>query len=124
MQALDREEFARHGADMFLVGGGDAVAPLACLLIQIVPAGKPTTREKVVFDKGKRPLDPCRAVRVPALMRHKTESEAFGERLHLGHGNHLPPGATQYHHMRVVDHHRSEERRVGKECRSRWSPYH
>ena len=22
------------------------------------------------------------------------------------------------------DHHRSEERRVGKECRSRWSPYH
>ena len=26
---------------------------------------------------------------------------------------------------RAVDyHHRSEERRVGKECRSRWSPYH
>ena len=23
-----------------------------------------------------------------------------------------------------VDHNRSEERRVGKECRSRWSPYH
>ena len=23
-----------------------------------------------------------------------------------------------------VDHSRSEERRVGKECRSRWSPYH
>ena len=23
-----------------------------------------------------------------------------------------------------VDHIRSEERRVGKECRSRWSPYH
>ena len=22
------------------------------------------------------------------------------------------------------DHERSEERRVGKECRSRWSPYH
>ena len=22
------------------------------------------------------------------------------------------------------DHRRSEERRVGKECRSRWSPYH
>src|SRR5258706_10070586 len=27
----------------------------------------------------------------------------------------VAPGATQ---------HRSEERRVGKECRSRWSPYH
>ena len=24
----------------------------------------------------------------------------------------------------VVKHRRSEERRVGKECRSRWSPYH
>src|SRR2546427_7420562 len=24
----------------------------------------------------------------------------------------------------VADAHRSEERRVGKECRSRWSPYH
>ena len=25
---------------------------------------------------------------------------------------------------KVVDNLRSEERRVGKECRSRWSPYH
>ena len=25
---------------------------------------------------------------------------------------------------RLADHCRSEERRVGKECRSRWSPYH
>ena len=24
----------------------------------------------------------------------------------------------------VLQHQRSEERRVGKECRSRWSPYH
>ena len=24
----------------------------------------------------------------------------------------------------LVTHNRSEERRVGKECRSRWSPYH
>ena len=26
--------------------------------------------------------------------------------------------------MAPVEHLRSEERRVGKECRSRWSPYH
>src|SRR2546425_12275772 len=26
--------------------------------------------------------------------------------------------------LATVDHSRSEERRVGKECRSRWSPYH
>src|SRR5256885_1577379 len=30
------------------------------------------------------------------------------------------PGAT----LLALDHARSEERRVGKECRSRWSPYH
>src|SRR3712207_9491639 len=24
----------------------------------------------------------------------------------------------------IIEHARSEERRVGKECRSRWSPYH
>ena len=24
----------------------------------------------------------------------------------------------------IMDYSRSEERRVGKECRSRWSPYH
>ena len=45
--------------------------------------------------------------------------------------------AAQYQHMtKAAEHlqiaqpalsqaiHRSEERRVGKECRSRWSPYH
>src|SRR5712692_5488215 len=30
------------------------------------------------------------------------------------------PGAG----IRIAPHFRSEERRVGKECRSRWSPYH
>ena len=27
-------------------------------------------------------------------------------------------------HLKDLDQLRSEERRVGKECRSRWSPYH
>src|SRR6266478_562830 len=85
MRALDREQFARHGADMFLVGRVDAVAPLPRLLIQIVPTGKPAARQKVVFDKGEGTLDPRRAVGVAALMRHKVESEAFRERLHFGY---------------------------------------
>ena len=34
-------------------------------------------------------------------------------------------GTANYHIGRQPDHRsRSEERRVGKECRSRWSPYH
>src|SRR3712207_7729422 len=36
------------------------------------------------------------------------------------------PAVTSYEQMLKVfwEDHRSEERRVGKECRSRWSPYH
>ena len=32
--------------------------------------------------------------------------------------------ANAGYHVIVYDRRRSEERRVGKECRSRWSPYH
>src|SRR5256886_3265959 len=49
-------------------------------------------------------------------------------------GNHprgavqLHAGARMYYGTRIdgagIGQHRSEERRVGKECRSRWSPYH
>src|SRR3989449_10644428 len=31
---------------------------------------------------------------------------------------------VELHHSLAVEVQRSEERRVGKECRSRWSPYH
>ena len=33
------------------------------------------------------------------------------------------PGAEKLEQI-ILDKIRSEERRVGKECRSRWSPYH
>src|SRR5256885_2698557 len=33
-------------------------------------------------------------------------------------------GGIAYVQHELRDHYRSEERRVGKECRSRWSPYH
>src|SRR2546430_13734025 len=33
-------------------------------------------------------------------------------------------GGTKARLTQVLQHTRSEERRVGKECRSRWSPYH
>src|ERR1035438_2741251 len=40
---------------------------------------------------------------------------------HLGSETSMPPLASNYHGNTLR---RSEERRVGKECRSRWSPYH
>ena len=33
-------------------------------------------------------------------------------------------GTEELAHLEMVSTMRSEERRVGKECRSRWSPYH
>ena len=33
-------------------------------------------------------------------------------------------GKTELIDLDLVNTYRSEERRVGKECRSRWSPYH
>src|SRR3712207_7147012 len=36
----------------------------------------------------------------------------------------LPDGRPAQITFVTVDNDRSEERRVGKECRSRWSPYH
>ena len=41
----------------------------------------------------------------------------------------IPVGISNFEKIRnngfyYVDKTRSEERRVGKECRSRWSPYH
>jgi len=36
----------------------------------------------------------------------------------------VPPGKTLYIDPATGRAQRSEERRVGKECRSRWSPYH
>src|SRR2546430_15459716 len=36
----------------------------------------------------------------------------------------LDPDIRVFHQFLALLHERSEERRVGKECRSRWSPYH
>src|SRR5574337_2045256 len=37
---------------------------------------------------------------------------------------HVDPSSVQVLLSHLHADHRSEERRVGKECRSRWSPYH
>ena len=48
-------------------------------------------------------------------------SEAVLEKIH---GDRIELSRALVHHYGFSEHDRSEERRVGKECRSRWSPYH
>ena len=49
-------------------------------------------------------------------------AELIREKIHCADAAvHFFPGATQANFIVTA---RSEERRVGKECRSRWSPYH
>src|SRR5215472_4359004 len=87
---------------MFLVSGVDLVAPLASLLIEILPIGEGTSGQEVPFDKVEGPLHARRAVGMAELMGHEVKAETLGEGGHLGHGNHLATGAAQHHDMRVV----------------------
>ena len=42
----------------------------------------------------------------------------------LPHGEHFVITKCDFYFLKDTERSRSEERRVGKECRSRWSPYH
>src|SRR2546425_7475854 len=60
-----------------------------------------------------------------ALPRHFRTSTALArDDLHVERALAGSGPAAQFHRSRPPDGGRSEERRVGKECRSRWSPYH
>ena len=59
---------------------------------------------------------------------HKGKAVPAYRRTRLPCGWQLPGTVTQAvaddYHQQLREKYRSEERRVGKECRSRWSPYH
>src|SRR3712207_7999831 len=82
---------------------------LACLEFRLVSSDL-VERQRAVRGPG-RPA--ARHVRVELRDRRHEELAACVDRRRAGRRG--PPPA---------DVRRSEERRVGKECRSRWSPYH
>ena len=57
------------------------------------------------------------------ILEYDTNSKAV---IMPGHSTnfHFPERAVMLFMETEIDDYRSEERRVGKECRSRWSPYH
>ena len=63
------------------------------------------------------------------MEQNNINNEDVRQRVDVGVGadvnlNDLPPAGGMEEVIPVRDGNRSEERRVGKECRSRWSPYH
>ena len=53
------------------------------------------------------------------LLRRAIQADQLSSLLFYG-----PPGTGKTTLAQVIANTRSEEHRVGKECRSRWSPYH
>src|SRR4028118_2035 len=70
-----------------------------------------------VFFKQKTPYDIGLGIPAEPLFRSNRQQYRLTRPSRLSI---TEPGTTSRH----VDKARSEERRVGKECRSRWSPYH
>src|SRR3712207_8325205 len=75
-----------------------------CALPISLTVGRDLTRTRFVLDDGER----------VARRRNCRKPEDF----------HWEGRSSLLHLTPLVVDHRSEERRVGKECRSRWSPYH
>src|SRR5256884_8855367 len=86
------------------------------LKIQLID-GRPFTEAEV---EGKRKLA---VVNQTFVHKYLASENPLGQRVHIAQLETLPdklPDAW----FEVIGVVRSEERRVGKECRSRWSPYH
>src|SRR2546430_8749579 len=63
---------------------------------------------------------------LPISACHSEQEDTGHHRYYRGkaNGGEWHPPATRDWSKDPADQQRSEERRVGKECRSRWSPYH
>ena len=81
-------------------------------------AGKGTQAQKLVEDVGVAHISTGDLLRAAVGAQSKLGMEAKG---YMDAGRLVP---DQLVINLVKERSRSEERRVGKECRSRWSPYH
>src|SRR5258707_5969387 len=77
-------------------------------------------RETRADDAARMQGEGTHTVRLGPLVQRQREGNIGRLRLAIGH----PRTIVAVLKIGVLEHDRSEERRVGKECRSRWSPYH
>jgi len=101
---FDSEQLARNGADVFLVGRIDAIAPLSGLEVEIVPTGEAAAGKEVVVNEVEGTFDACRTIGITEFVGSELKAKAFAKGFHLRHWNHVSPGAAQYDDMSVIDH--------------------
>ena len=75
---------------------------------QVVRISCPKCKSKISIDSGKRRVSP---EQVKSGRQSKESGYSYGD-------------YSEDEALGAYEEGRSEERRVGKECRSRWSPYH
>ena len=61
--------------------------------------------------------------RIRIAVAHRSQTRYISTQFILDSANQMKNGKV-VRHENAANINRSEERRVGKECRSRWSPYH
>ena len=116
------ESLARAGIGRITVVDGDRVAESNInrqLIADTTTVGR--YKSEVAAERVKRINPDCTAVSVPLFADASNTAEIIGIAICyivLRSSNIRTP------HSVSILHFRSEERRVGKECRSRWSPYH
>src|SRR3712207_3578127 len=109
---------------------------LHVLLAARVEAGRRLVEEHQDRAREERPRQSNLLLHPAAQVLHRLEGPLLGEadvvkdllyarpRLAARDAVELGPVEQVLHSRHLLEEARSEERRVGKECRSRWSPYH
>src|SRR2546426_12324912 len=93
------------------------------------PATRPMRSDHRVTWSGEIPVGySARAIRIPMGRKNRRSSHSstacpLSDKSFGGFTEHILHDGEGTHRLVLLDD-RSEERRVGKECRSRWSPYH
>src|SRR5256884_9064232 len=82
------------------------------------PAGEPSGQHAEKTDRSEKAANPAQIELLETKVRFETNGDSRRE-VHALVKIHSELGVRQFAQLN-----RSEERRVGKECRSRWSPYH
>ena len=77
------------------------------------------TKTKEVFAKGN-----CERIGIDGAFIGHEEHDGGKQKLEVALPDHRTAIKLVFEILAAAGRSRSEERRVGKECRSRWSPYH